>query len=212
MDKIAVLKVFAVGLLIGIAITIFSILILRKIKFSKILGNLENIILILALVMFTISLAMDYFKKTNGISVSLLNFFATIIFSWILTKKSSGLSFKIEQEKLAKLSYRHLGDVEKSVLGLEQNIRDYLDENVHKHQNNDSSSYFLGSLLNRTEDIRNGILSNKEDWFDMLSNEEKDRIRERDDPENDFFEQLLHELENMAEEDSEDEESEEETK
>lgn len=183
-----------IGILVGICCALVFLYIFSKDERRKelkqvknmLLKNLEDIILIISGAIFIIATVLDSLKIIQGISLGFLNIFATIIFSWLLTKKSSEFAFKKEQEKLAKLSYRHLGDVEKAVLGLEQSIINYTSstkDNDMATSKEHSVECLIHSLQGRIESIKNGILSNKEDWYDMLSEEYKGEMNEKLDPE-----------------------------
>lgn len=137
----------------------------KKIKadiFRKMVAKLDDFVLFMAALFLLISIILDFFGITDGTATLMLNVFTTLVFSWLLTKKSSEMEFKKQQEGLAKLSHRHLLDVETSLLSLGLIIK----EN-ETFDNNE----FLQGLLGRLEDVQNGIKSNEADWEDMLSEE-----------------------------------------
>lgn len=178
-----------IGIGIGILLICVFIFITSKKSFSRIntvmksiLRNLEDVILVMSGMIFIVATILDVTNLIKGISLGFLNIFATVIFSWLLTKKSSEFTFKKEQEKLAKLSHRHLGDVEKAILGLEQSIIDFKNTN-QKEEINYQFQCLIHSLNGRIEAIKNGILSNKEDWYDMLSKEYRNEMEHKTDPE-----------------------------
>lgn len=143
----------------------------RKIKaeiFRKMIAKLDDFVLFLSALILLVSMVLDFFNVTEGTATLMLNIFTTLVFSWLLTKKSSEMEFKKQQERLAKLSHRHLCGVEASILSLGQSIKDYdgYDDNE-----------FLQGLSGRIEDVQNGIQSNEADWEDMLSEEYKKELK-----------------------------------
>lgn len=144
----------------------------QKIKaeiFRKMIAKLDDFVLFLSALILLVSMVLDFFNITEGTATLMLNIFTTLVFSWLLTKKSSEMEFKKQQERLAKLSHRHLCGVEASILSLGQSIKDYdgYDDNE-----------FLQGLSGRIEDVQNGIQSNEADWEDMLSAEYRKELKE----------------------------------
>lgn len=144
----------------------------KKIKadiFRKMVAKLDDFVLFLAALFLLISIILDFFHITDGTATLMLNVFTTLVFSWLLTKKSSEMEFKKQQERLAKLSHRHLCGVEASILSLGQSIKDY---------DGYDDDEFLQGLSGRIEDVQNGIQSNEADWEDMLSAEYREELKE----------------------------------
>lgn len=148
--------------------------------------NLEDIIFILSIIFLLLGFILELLNVATGIFTLILNTFSTIILSWIMTKKSAKQEFTKQQEELARLSFRHLGDVERSILGLEQSLIDFRVEHEDVKADPDLIKdyyYFVKNLSDRIGDARNGIESNKLNWYDMLSEDEKIRINSKMEPE-----------------------------
>lgn len=207
MDKqimLAILITLSIGIIIGIVgRNLFEKGFRTVCKY--VLQNLENFIMMGCGVAFILFVSLDMLKLAEGVSLAYMSTFSSIIFAWLLTKKSSELTVKKEQEKLAKLSHRHLGGVEKAILGLEQSIIDQL-QVVTKMDN--ETQYLLNNLKSRIEYIKDGVKSNKQDWYDMLADDYKEELEQAKDPEsinlNINFD--LSELENIFEENAQSEE------
>lgn len=121
-------------------------------------------------VIFILVTVLDTCNIAQSVSESFLGVFSTIIFSWLLTKKSSEIQFKKEEEKIAKLSHRRIQDIEKAVLGMQQYIQ-YM-----KEEKEVSTKEVLSNIDARIEQIKNETLSAKEDWNDLLSDEYKKEL------------------------------------
>ena len=78
----------------------------------KFYTNLDNFILMLSAV---VVIGAIYFSSTGRLeefSAIVINIFGSIVFSWLLTKKSSKVEFKEQEEELALKSYRHINYIE----------------------------------------------------------------------------------------------------
>lgn len=143
---------------------------------------LTIIILIVAVILLAVSLYMSFINP-NAAS-ALLNFFTTVIASWLISNLANEKETKKKQEGLAKVSYRHLEDVEKSALSIEQSIKDF----THDFRNRQTSSadavlQFLKSLDSRMDDLKDRIKSTNRDWYDLLAEDVKKEIKDAKDPE-----------------------------
>lgn len=159
--------VLLVGCLIGYIIAKIT-------KGKKALEHLEDFIMSLSGVIFILVTVLDACNIAQSVSASFLGVFSTIIFSWLLTKKSSEIQFKKEEEKIAKLSHRRIQDIEKAVLGMQQYIQDM------KEEKEVSTKEILSNIDARIEQIKNETLSAKEDWNDLLSDEYKKELHEKE--------------------------------
>lgn len=144
------------------------------------------VVLILAIVLLAISLYMS-FANPNA-AATLLSFFSTVIVSWLISNMANEKEAKKKQEGLAKVSHRHLGDVEKSALSIEQYIKDF----THDFAGGEGASYdatllFLKSLDSRMDDLKDKITSTNRDWYDLLAEEVKREIKDAEDPEAKFI-------------------------
>lgn len=155
-------------------------------KFFSEVFTLENFIMLLAIAVFGVSIYVSVKSENVNISNICLSFLSTVVISWIMTKKSSRGDFEKEQQKLAKVSFRHLGDVEKTALRLEQSIKDQIHSYKGKKGSNLSAEEvvsFLKVLDSRIDDLKDRIKSTNQDWFDLLAKEEQDKIASSADPE-----------------------------
>lgn len=149
---------------------------------------LNYVILVISIVFLIISLILSFFQPTAA-SI-LFNFFTTVIASWLLSNLANEKAFKKKQEDLAKVSYRHLGDVEKSALSIEQSIKDFIytlsnnkDLSDNKELSDARAVLFLETLDSRMDDLKDRIKSTNRDWYDLLADDVKREIDKIEDPE-----------------------------
>lgn len=143
------------------------------------------IILILSVIFLAISLHTS-FDDPNA-AATMLSFFSTVIVSWLISNKANEREAKKQQEGLAKVSHRHLGDVEKSALSIEQYIKDFTYDFAYHETSYDVFFLFLKSLDSRMDDLKDKIASTNRDWYDLLSDEVKKEIRDAENPEARFI-------------------------
>ena len=139
----------------------------------KIYTNLDNFILIFS---FGIVVAAIYFStigKLEEFSSIVINTFGSVVFSWLLTKKSSKVEFKEQEEALALRSYRHINYIESAANTAYKKIQKYVDE----EELGSSEKLMLNSAMDQIKYIQGGINTCKMDWHDMLSDEEKERYK-----------------------------------
>lgn len=132
--------------------------------FHNMLNNLDDIIAFSSAIIFVVCTIYDCTHKNSDISIQYLSIFSTLIFSWLLTKKSTEIQCKKEQERVSKVSYRHLSDIEYSVLTAEQYVKDcLLDDELGTSQKD-----VLERVKDKILSIKQGLDTNKEDWYDFL--------------------------------------------
>lgn len=141
----------------------------------KIYTNLDNFILLSSVVVVCISIYLSSIGKLEAFATSTINIFGSIVFSWLLTKKSAEIDFKKREEELALRSYRYINNIESSAKTACKTIETYigdkeLDENVR---------LMLSRAMDQIKYIQGGINTSKQDWYDMLSTEEKKRHKEQ---------------------------------
>lgn len=110
------------------------------------------------------------------VSIQILSFYVSFIFAWLLTKGSSQNDFKRMQHKVAKNTYRHIEDVETTVLITKKRIEELCGK----------TGVTQGELQGIVDDLNSiltGIRSNKDDWKDMLKKSYRTKIDNQDDPE-----------------------------
>ncbi len=155
---------FISGIIVAVLIGYFVI---------KIAIKIEYLILGLSMVFFVVCVFYSICGEPDMLLVEFLSFFSTIVFSWLLTKKSSKEEFKSEQAELAKRSYRHINFIESTA-----NTACKLLENLGDDAPNDVIAPIRVSL----NSIQTGIHTCKLDWFDMLSDEDKRNYGENEIP------------------------------
>lgn len=103
------------------------------------------LVLIMAIVFLAVSLYMSFVDL--NVATALLSFLSTVIVSWLISNMTNEKETKKKQEGLAKVSHRHLGDVEKSALSIEQYIKDFTYDFVNgQNLSHDAILLFLKAL------------------------------------------------------------------
>lgn len=142
---------------------------------TVVLFNMDNYVIIGSLILLVFSIYLSTTDENNAIALIILNIFSSIIFSWLLTKKTSIKDFKEKEEELALRSYRHINYIESAAKTASGTIDKYISEH------NDITAEMQLILLNAKENIKyvqGGINTCKMDWFDLLSAEEKGKHNE----------------------------------
>lgn len=174
MNKISILSA-VIGLLIGFF--------LGRIRpknmniyqfFRKIYTNLDNLILIFSACVVIGSIYFTTIDKLEKFASCTINIFGSVVFSWLLTKKSSKVEFKEQQEELALRSFRHINYIESAANTAYKKIENYLSEETNLEP---STKYMLDSAMNQIKYIQGGINTCKMDWHDMLSDKEKEHYK-----------------------------------
>lgn len=131
-------------------------------------SNLDNLVLCLAFIILTIGIICQASGTLSGFSSVVINMFSGIIFSWLLTKKSSKCEFKNQEEELALKSYRHINYIESASNTAYKQL-----ENFILDSNDQSVKLILSRAMDQIMYIKGGINTCKMDWYDLLSDEEK---------------------------------------
>lgn len=139
----------------------------------KIYINLDNFILVFSALVVCGSIYFETNGKLEKFASVAINIFASIVFSWLLTKKSSKEEFREQEQELALRSFRHINYIESAANTAYKKIEKYLDvegldENV---------KLMLSSAMDQIKYIQGGINTCKMDWHDMLSDEEKEHYK-----------------------------------
>lgn len=140
----------------------------------KFYTNLDNLILMLSAV---VVIGAIYFSSTGRLeefSAIVINIFGSIVFSWLLTKKSSKVEFKEQEEELALKSYRHINYIESAANTAYKKIENYLDT---ENDLDNETKLMLSSAMDQIKYIQGGINTCKMDWHDMLSDKEKQHYK-----------------------------------
>ena len=140
----------------------------------KVYVNLDNFILVFSAVVVISSIYFSTIGKLEVFASVAINIFGSVVFSWLLTKKSSKVEFKEQEEELALRSFRHINYIESAANTAYKKIEQYLDSEVEL---DDKTKLMLGSAMDQIKYIQGGISTCKMDWHDMLSNEEKEHYK-----------------------------------
>lgn len=132
--------------------------------------NLDNFILLISAFMVISSITLSVVGKLQEFATVTINIFGSVVFSWLLTKKSSKEEFKQEQEELALRSYRHINYIELASNTAYKKIDMYITNNK---QLDSEAKLMLSSSMDQIKYIQGGINTCKMDWYDMLSDTEK---------------------------------------
>ncbi len=136
---------------------------------ESIFTNIENYVIIISIIILVVSLLYSGSTANVEFLSAVLNIFATIIFSWLLTKKSTKAEFKEKEEELALKSYRHINYIESAANSASKAIDQYVENN----DENSSIKVILSSTKEQIKYIQGGINTCKMDWYDLLSEKEK---------------------------------------
>lgn len=147
------------------------------------LFNMDNYVFTGSLIVLIFSIYISAVDEGNTAAIIMLNIFSSVIFSWLLTKKTSIKDFKEKEEELALRSYRHINYIESAANTASGTIDKYISEH------SDISAEVKLILANAKEQIKyvqGGINTCKMDWFDLLSTEEKGKRKKDEDADGDF--------------------------
>lgn len=164
------------GILVGIIICLITYWLSCKIKKKvKIHFNLEKCILWISFIGAAGCLIISFFG-IQTISIQILSFYVSFIFAWLLTKGSSQKDFKRMQHRVAKNTYRHIEDVETTVLITKNRVEKICGKET-------AIQGELQGVVDDLNSILTGIRSNKDDWKDMLKKSYREKIDSQEDPE-----------------------------
>ena len=166
----------AMGAFAGIVVfSLVKRIICRIMKIGKSHFNLEKVILWISFVGAVMCLVLSLLGEQT-VSIQILSFYVSFIFAWLLTKGSSQKDFKRMQQKKKKNTYRHIEDVETTVLITKSRIEELCGKE-------EVSQGELQGIVEDLNSILTGIRSNKDDWKDMLKKSYRTKIDNQDDPE-----------------------------
>ena len=116
-----------------------------------------------------VSIILSAFGKIEKFASVTINIFGTIVFSWLLTKKSSKEEFKEHEQDLALRAYRHINYLETAANSAYKTLEDFKgDEAISKEV-----KLMLSNAMSQIKYIQGGINTCKMDWADMLSPEQR---------------------------------------
>ena len=142
---------------------------------KKCYTNLDNFILVFS---FEVVISAIYFSTTGRltvISTLILNIFGSVAFSWLLTKKSSKIEYREQEEELALRSFRHINYIDSAANTAYKKIEKYLDSEIEL---DNETKLMLSSAMDQIKYIQGGINTCKMDWHDMLSEKEKKHYKD----------------------------------
>lgn len=93
------------------------------------------------LLIFSIGLSVT--ESNSALAIVILNVFSSVVFSWLLTKKTSIKDFKEKEEELALRSYRHINYIESAANTASGTIDKYASE--HNNDINAETKLILSS-------------------------------------------------------------------
>jgi len=168
---VSIIAIFA-GCIIG---SIVSWNICKRKQDIKVHLNLDKCILWASFI-GAIGCLIASFLGEQTVSVQILSFYVSFIFAWLLTKDSSQKDFKKMQHKIAKNTYRHIEDVETTVLITKNRVEKICGKET-------AIQGELQGVVDDLNSILTGIRSNKDDWKDMLKKSYREKIDSQEDPE-----------------------------
>lgn len=136
--------------------------------------NMDNYVIVVALVLLIFSIGLSISGIEQNLAIIVLNVFSSVIFSWLLTKKTSIKDFKEKEEELALRSYRHINYIESAANTASQTLEHYAKSN---DEINTEVKLILSGAREQIKYIQGGINTCKMDWFDLLSEEEQNNQR-----------------------------------
>lgn len=141
----------------------------------KIYTNLENFILLISAIVVGVSIHLSTIGELAVFATTAINIFGSIVFSWLLTKKSSKIEFKEQEEQLALRSFRHINYIDSAANTAYKKIEQYVD--APEEELDSSTRLILKSAMDQIKYIQGGISTCKMDWYDMLSDDEKEHYK-----------------------------------
>lgn len=131
-----------------------------------IVTNLDNYVIVLSAIVIFLSIIFSIKSEDSKTAVIVLNMFSCVIFSWLLTRKSSKKDFKEKEEELALKSYRHINYIEMAANTASKAIEKHLDEAKELSL---ETKLVLSNAKSQITYIQGGINTCKMDWYDLLS-------------------------------------------
>lgn len=185
--RVDIIAAVIIGLLVGFGLGRIRPKNLSLYQFlKKLYINLDNFILLFSSVIVIGSIYFSSTGRLEDFSTIALNVFGSVVFSWLLTKKSSKIEFKQQEEELALRSFRHINYIESAANTAYKKIEKYLDS---ENKLDNEAKLMLSSAMDQIKYIQGGINTCKMDWHDMLSDAEKQHYRNITDGNPDFEEE-----------------------
>ena len=134
--------------------------------------KLDDVMLVISGIVTFISIVLIAFGKLEKVAAIAINTFGTMVFSWILTKKSAKHEFKEHEQELALRSYRHINYIDTAANTAYKEIENFLDD-----IKDTETKLMLSKAMDHIKYIQGGISTCKLDWHDMLSDFHKKEYR-----------------------------------
>lgn len=134
--------------------------------------NLDDVMLRISGIVTFASIILIAFGVLEKIAIIGINTFGTMVFSWILTKRSAKDDFKEHEQELALKSYRHINYIDTAANTAYSVIEGYADE-----VKDNETKLILGRAMDHIGYIQGGISTCKLDWHDMLSDYDKNEYK-----------------------------------
>ncbi len=140
---------------------------------DDIFKNLDNYVMAAsALIVITSIILLTIGKMETFASVT-INIFGSIVFSWLLTKKSSKEEFKEHEQDLALKAYRHINYLESAANSAYKTLEEFSNDDIVSKEN----KLILNNAMSQIKYIQGGINTCKMDWVDMLSPEQRSQCK-----------------------------------
>ena len=147
--------------------------------------NLDNYVMTVSALIVIVSIVLSVVGKIETFASVTINIFGTIVFSWLLTKKSAKVEFKEQEQDLSMRAYRHINYLESAANSAYKTLKDFSDdEGINKEV-----KLMLSNAMSQIKYIQGGINTCKMDWVDMLSPEQQSKCnieKNAQDDEEDF--------------------------
>ncbi|BAK99690.1 hypothetical protein OBV_24920 [Oscillibacter valericigenes Sjm18-20] len=167
--------------IIVISITFgFAIASFMRIKAKARIWSLDTFVMLLSLVILVASFVLQAVGKLEAFGAASISTFSSIIFSWLLTKASNKSDFKLQEQALAKKSYRHINYIESAARTAEKTINQYI--SGPEEEVDAKTKLILSRAMDDIGYISGGISTCKMDWFDLLSEEDQQKTTEGYEP------------------------------
>lgn len=163
----------------------------RKVNKMQI-KNLDDVMLLISGAVTLLSIILSAFGVLEKVAVSIINIFGTMVFSWILTKKSAKKDFEEHEQELALKSYRHINYIESAANTAYKTI----EESLNDVQDNETK-LILSRAMDHIKYIQGGVNTCKLDWYDMLSEDDRNDLKSEKERSRQDFGELKVDLSDM---------------
>lgn len=147
---------------------------------NDIFKNLDNYVMTVSALIVVVSIILSVAGEVETFASITINIFGTIVFSWLLTKKSSKAEFKEHEQDLSLRAYRHINYLESATNSAYKTLKEFSDDEAI----NKEVKLMLSNAMNQIKYIQGGINTCKMDWVDMLSPEQQSECKDNKNVEN----------------------------